>query len=300
MSRLSELLDSGKFAVTAEITPPKGVDLRDAFAKAEALRAVVDAVNITDQQSANMSMSPLALASLLMQRGPEVILQVTCRDRNRIAIQGDLLGACAVGVENILCMTGDPVGTGDHPDAKMVFDLDSIGLLRSASELMEGTDAGGNRLRGAPDFYLGAVVNPAASELADEIIRMEEKIHAGARFFQTQAIFDPSQLEQFLDMVRPLGVPVLAGVILLKSGDMARSLNLRLPGVHVPDAIINELDDSQDKAQKGIDIAGRIIRDVSGLCNGVHIMAIGWESRIPHVLEAAGVPSRSGTEEAGS
>ena len=247
----------------------------------------MDAINLTDQQSANMSMSPLALASLLMQRGPEVILQVTCRDRNRIAIQGDLLGASAIGVENILCMTGDPVGTGDNPDAETVFDMDSIELLRTASGLMEGKDAGGNDLKGAPSFYLGAVVNPAASELADEIIRMEDKVEAGARFFQTQAIFDPAQLEEFLDIVKPLGVPILAGLIVLKSGDMARSLNLRLPGVHVPDAIIDEMDDAEDKAQKGIAIAGRIIRDVRGLCNGVHIMAIGWERRIPQVLEAA-------------
>ena len=289
MSRLSELLDSGTFAVTAEINPPKGVDIHDTLSKAEALRGFVDAINLTDQQSANMSVSPLALASLLLQRGPEVILQVTCRDRNRIAIQGDLLGAGVIGVENILCMTGDPVATGDNPEAKTVFDLDSIGLLRAATTLMEGKDMGGNDLKAAPSFYLGAVVNPAASELADEIIRMEEKVDAGARFFQTQAIFDPAQLEEFLNMVRPLGVPVLAGIILLKSGDMARNMNLRLPGVQVPDNLIDEMDRAEDKARKGIEIAGRIIRDVRDLCNGVHIMAIGWERRIPQVLEAAGV-----------
>ena len=294
MSRLSELLESGRFAVTAEINPPKGMDIQDALSKAEALRGFVDAINLTDQQSAIMGMSPLALASLLLQRGPEVILQVTCRDRNRIAIQGDLLGASALGVENILCLTGDPMTTGDHPEAQTVFDLDSIGLLGAASTLMEGRDMGGSDLKGTPGFYLGAVVNPAASELADEIIRMEDKVEAGARFFQTQAIFDPARLEEFMAMVRPLGVPVLAGIIVLKSGDMARSLNLRLPGVHVPDAIIDEMDDTEDKAQKGIEIAGRTIRDVRGLCNGVHIMAIGWEMRIPQVLEAAGVLAREG------
>ena len=289
MSRLSELLESGKFAITAELNPPKGVDVEDTLSRAEALRGFVDAVNLTDQQAANMSMSPLTLASLLLQGGPEVILQVTCRDRNRIAIQGDLLGASALGVENILCLTGDPVGVGDHPDAKAVFDVDSIGLLRAACTLMEGKDVGGNALKSAPSFYLGAVANPFASELADEIIRMDDKVQAGARFFQTQAIFDPAELEEFMDMVRPMGVPVLAGVILLKSGDMARNLNLRLPGVYVPDNIIDEMDGAEDKAQKGMEIAGRIIRDVKGLCNGVHIMAIGWERRIPQVLEAAGV-----------
>ncbi|MQF48557.1 5,10-methylenetetrahydrofolate reductase [SAR202 cluster bacterium AC-647-N09_OGT_505m] len=294
MSRLSEVLESDQFAVTAEINPPKGVDIQDTLSKAKALRGFVDAVNLTDQQSAVMSMSPLALASLLMQLGPEVTIQVTCRDRNRIAIQGDLLGASALGMENILCMTGDPVGTGDHPDAKAVFDMDSIGLLRTASALMKGKDMGDNDLKGSPSFYLGAVVNPAASELADEIIRMEDKVEAGARFFQTQAIFDPTELEEFMSMVKPLGVPVLAGLIVLKSGDMARSLNLRLPGVHVPDTIIEELDTAEDKAQKGIEIAGRTIRDVKGFCNGVHIMAIGWERRIPQVLEAAGILAREG------
>lgn len=289
MSRLSELLESGKFAVTAEINPPKGVDIEDILSNVETLRGSVDAINLTDHHGAVMGMSPIALASLLLQRGVEVILQVTCRDRNRIAIQGDLLAASALGVENILCMTGDPAGTGDHPDAKMVFDLDSIGLIGSANSLMRGKDMGNNGLKGSPKFYLGAVVNPAASELADEIIRMEDKTEAGARFFQTQAIFDPTQLEEFMAIVSHTRVPVLAGIIILKSGNMARNLNLRLPGVHVPDAIIDEMDNARDKSRKGIEIAGRIIRDVMGLCSGVHVMAIGWERRIPRVLKAAGV-----------
>jgi len=291
VSRLSELLESGKFSVTAEINPPKGVGVEDILSKADTLLGSVDAINLTDQQGAVMGMSPIALASLLLQRNVEVILQVTCRDRNRIAIQGDLLGASALGVENILCMTGDPVGTGDHPDAKMVFDLDSIGLIGAASSLMRGKDMGNNSLQESPKFYIGAVVNPAASELADEIIRMEDKIEAGARFFQTQAIFDPTQLEEFMAIVRHTGVPILAGIIILKSGNMARNLNLRLPGVHVPDAIIDEMDNAGDKASKGIEIAGRIIRDVMGLCSGIHVMAIGWERRIPSVLKAAGVLS---------
>lgn len=292
MSQLSELLESGKFAVTAEINPPKGVDIEDILSNVETLRGSVDAVNITDHHGAVMGMSPIALASLLLQRGVEVILQVTCRDRNRIAIQGDLLGASALGVENILCMTGDPAGTGDHPDAKMVFDLDSIGLIGSASSLMRGKDMGNNRLKGSPKFYLGAVVNPGASELADEIIRMEDKVDAGARFFQTQAIFDPTQLEEFMAIVSHTRVPVLAGIIILKSGNMARNLNLRLPGVHVPDEIIEEMDNARDKTSKGIEIAGRTIREVMSLCSGIHVMAIGWEMHIPRVLKAAGVLTR--------
>jgi len=169
--------------------------------------------------------------------------------------------------------------------------LDSIGLIGAASSLMRGKDMGNNSLQESPKFYIGAVVNPAASELADEIIRMEDKIEAGARFFQTQAIFDPTQLEEFMAIVRHTGVPILAGIIILKSGNMARNLNLRLPGVHVPDAIIDEMDNAGDKASKGIEIAGRIIRDVMGLCSGIHVMAIGWERRIPSVLKAAGVLS---------
>ena len=234
MSHLSKLLQSGNFVVTAEINPPKGVDMTDTLSRADVLSGLVDAVNLTDHPGSHMSVSPLALAPLIRERGLEAILQVTCRDRNRIAIQGDLLAAHVLGVENVLCLTGDPVGAGDHPEAKTVFDLDSIRLLEAATSLNRGTDMGSNRLRGAPSFYLGAAVNPFASELADEIIRMEEKVSAGARFFQSQAVFDTTQLAEFMAIVKPLGAPVIAGVILLKSGEMARNMNQNIPGVLVP------------------------------------------------------------------
>ena len=292
MSHLSELLQSGNFVVTAEINPPKGVDMTDTLSRADVLSGLVDAVNLTDHPGSHMSVSPLALAPLIRERGLEAILQVTCRDRNRIAIQGDLLAAHVLGVENVLCLTGDPVGAGDHPEAKTVFDLDSIRLLEAATSLNRGTDMGSNRLRGAPSFYLGAAVNPFASELADEIIRMEEKVSAGARFFQSQAVFDTTQLAEFMAIVKPLGAPVIAGVILLKSGEMARNMNQNIPGVLVPDDLIAEMDSANDKAQAGVEIAARIIREARDICDGVHIMAIGWERYIPQVLELSGLPAR--------
>ena len=292
MSHLSKVLQSGNFVVTAEINPPKGVDMTDTLSRVDVLSGLVDAVNLTDHPGSHMSVSPLALAPLIQERGLEAILQVTCRDRNRIAIQGDLLAAHVLGVENVLCLTGDPVGAGDHPEAKTVFDLDSIRLLEAAASLNRGTDMGGNRLRGAPSFYLGAAVNPFASELADEIIRMEEKVSAGAQFFQSQAVFDTTQLAEFMSIVKPLGAPVIAGIILLKSGEMARHMNQNLPGVLVPDNLIAEMDSAQDKAQAGIQIAARIIREARDICDGVHIMAIGWERYIPQVLELSGTPAR--------
>ena len=292
MSHLSKVLQSGNFVVTAEINPPKGVDMTDTLSRVDVLSGLVDAVNLTDHPGSHMSVSPLALAPLIRERGLEAILQVTCRDRNRIAIQGDLLAAHVLGVENVLCLTGDPVGAGDHPEAKTVFDLDSIRLLEAATSLNRGTDMGSNRLKGAPSFYLGAAVNPFASELADEIIRMEEKVSAGAQFFQSQAVFDTTQLAEFMAIVKPLGAPVIAGIILLKSGEMARHMNQNIPGVHVPDDLIAELDGAQDKAQAGIQIAARIIREARDICDGVHIMAIGWERYIPQVLELSGTPAR--------
>ena len=292
MSHLSELLQSGNFVVTAEINPPKGVDMTDTLSRADVLSGLVDAVNLTDHPGSHMSVSPLALAPLIRERGLEAILQVTCRDRNRIAIQGDLLAAHVLGVENVLCLTGDPVGAGDHPEAKTVFDLDSIRLLEAATSLNGGTDMGSNRLRGAPSFYLGAAVNPFASELADEIIRMEEKVSAGAQFFQSQAVFDTTQLAEFMAIVKPLGAPVIAGVILLKSGEMARNMNQNIPGVLVPDDLIAEMDSANDKPQAGVEIAARIIREARDICDGVHIMAIGWERYIPQVLEMSGTPAR--------
>lgn len=288
MSRFAEVLKSGRFVVTAELSPPKGVDIEDALGAAHALKGV-DAINVTDQQAAVMRLGPLALCRILKERGFEPICQLTCRDRNRIALQSDLLSAYVLGIENILCLTGDPTTTGDHPDAKPVFDLDVIGLLKAAKTLESGRDLAGNELKGSPRFCLGAAANPGAP-LEREIPRLKEKASAGAMFFQTQAVYDPEAFEKFMEQARPLGVPVIAGIVVLKSGNMARYLNKNVPGISVPQSLIDEMDSAKDKGDKGIEIAARIIKGVKGLCQGVHIMSIGWEKRVPSILEAAGLP----------
>jgi 5,10-methylenetetrahydrofolate reductase len=229
----------------------------------------------------------------LKQAGFEPIVQLTGRDRNRIAIQGDMLAAASLGVSTIVCMGGDPPGAGDHPDAKPVFDFDTIALLKAARSMNNGTDFMGKQLRGSPHYTIGAVCNPGSPDLDKEIARMEEKVNEGAEFFQTQAVYEPDVFAKFMDRAKALGKPVIAGFIILKSGDMARRLNETLPGVHVPDALIAEMDAAEDKSAKSIEIAGRIISAVKPMCQGVHIMAIGWESRIPAILEAAGVPKRA-------
>jgi 5,10-methylenetetrahydrofolate reductase len=293
MSSFAESLSSGRFLVTAELNPPKGTDLTDLLKKAESLRGWVDAFNLTDSASAVMTMAPIGAAVALKQAGFEPIVQLTGRDRNRIAIQGDMLAAASLGVGTIVCMGGDPPGAGDHPDAKPVFDFDTIALLKAARSMNHGTDFMGKQLRGSPHYTIGAVCNPGATDLDREIARMEEKVNEGAEFFQTQAVYEPDVFAKFMDRAKALGKPVIAGFIILKSGDMARRLNESLPGVHVPDALIAEMDAAEDKSARSIEIAGRIISQIKGMCQGVHIMAIGWESRIPAILEAAGVPKRA-------
>ncbi|HWC28486.1 MAG TPA: methylenetetrahydrofolate reductase [Dehalococcoidia bacterium] len=289
MPSFAELLNSGRFLVTAELNPPKGTDLSDLMKKAESLRGYVDAFNITDSASAIMTMAPLGAAAALRQAGFEPIVQLTSRDRNRIAIQGDMLAGASLGVTTIVCMGGDPPGAGDHPDAKPVFDLDTIALLKAAKSMNHGTDFMGKQLKGSPHFTIGAVANPGAADLDKEIARMEEKVNEGAEFFQTQAVYEPEVFAKFMDRAKAFGKPVIAGFIILKSGDMARRLNETLPGVHVPDDLIAEMDAAEDKSAKSIESAGRIIAELKGIGQGVHIMAIGWESRIPAILEAAGV-----------
>ncbi len=275
-----------EFAITTELNPPKGTDLAPLLAKAEALRSVVDAFNLTDSHTARMSMAPIAAAARLADAGLTPILQITCRDRNRIALQADALAAAALGVRHILTMTGDHPAGGDHPDAKPVFDVDSTSLLAALSALTAGSDMSGSALRGAPDLTLGAVVNPGADDLDTEIRRMEQKIEAGAAFFQTQAVYDAAEFERFMGRVDGFGVPVLAGCIMLKSANMARNLNANVPGISVPDGIINELAAASDRRSASAQIAARTIRAIRPMCQGAHIMAIGWEELIPRVVEA--------------
>ena len=286
-----DVLESEKFVVTAELNPPKGTNLEPLVANAERLKNDVDAFNLTDSHSARMSMAPIGVASLLVQRGIEPIMQVTCRDRNRIALQADLLAAHALGVRNVLMMTGDTPAAGDHPDAKGVFDVDGIGLLRAAAALQSGHDLGGQSLRGAPDFCVGAVVNPGASDLAKELGRMRDKMACGARFFQTQAVYDPAAFSAFMQEVRDDKVSILASCIVLRSANMARRMNA-VPGISVPDALIREMEAAADPARQGLVIAARIIRQLKGLAHGIHLIAIGQESRIPEILDEAGLSNR--------
>ena len=286
---LREALKSGKFAVTAEIGPAKGVDVTEFLENAELLKGRVDAVNVTDQQSAVMRLGSLAGSYLLKQKGVEPVFQMTCRDRNRIALQSDLLNASVLGIDNVLCLTGDYVTLGDHPQAKPVFDLDSVSMLRVARELEHGKDMVGNELKGSPKYLLGACVTPGADPVEPQLIRMENKVKAGAQFFQTQAIYEPKKFEVFMKEAKKFGVPVMVGIVLLRSAAMARFMNKNVAGINVPDELIDEMDKAENKAQKSIEIAARLIREMKGMCQGAHVMAIGLESRVPAVLDAAGL-----------
>jgi len=286
---LREALKNGKFAVTAEIGPAKGVDVTEFLENGELLKGRVDAVNITDQQSAVMRLGSLAGCCLLKEKGVEPVFQMTCRDRNRIALQSDLLSAYVLGIENVLCLTGDYVTLGDHPQAKPVFDLDSVSLLQAARELEQGRDLAGKELKGSPKFLLGACVTPGADPVEPQLIKMRKKVKAGAEFFQTQAIYEPKKFEAFMQEAKKLGVPVLVGIVLLRSAAMARFMNKNVAGIHVPDELIEEMDEAENKAQKSIEIAARLINEMKDVCQGAHIMAIGLESRVPAVLDAAGL-----------
>lgn len=289
MSKLSDSLASNDFTLTAELNPPKGTDLRALLDAGEALRHLVTAFNLTDSAASRMTMAPIAVAHLLADRGIESTLQIAGRDRNRLAIQADMLAAHALGVPNIVCMTGDPPSAGDHPDAKPVFDLGAEAILNAARSLASGRDLAGNSVKDGPNFYRGAVVNVAVPDVGKEIARMETKIEAGAQFFQTNAVYDPSGFEAFMKQVEGFDVPVLAGIIMLKSARQARYMTERIPGVVVPDHLTAALACTDDVAGTSIRMTGGLVRDVAPMCRGAHIMAIGWERQIPAVMEAAGM-----------
>ena len=289
---LQSVLESGKFVVTAEVGPLKGTDTTEIKEVAELLRGRVDAANITDQQSSVMRLGSLATCYLVKEEGLDPVFQMTCRDRNRLALQSDLLSAYVLGIENVLAITGDLPSLGDHPQAKPVYDLDSVQLLWVIKRLNEGYDMVGNELQGKPNFFPGAVVNPGAdTEAAFElqIIKMEKKIAAGAKFFQTQAVYDPDAFAKFMKRAEGFNTPILAGIIPLKSAGMARFMNKNVAGVFVPEELINKMAAAEDKVQTGIEIAANLIRELKDLCQGVHIMAIGWEKKVPAILDAAGL-----------
>ncbi len=284
-----DAIKSGKFVVTAEVGPAKGTDIHEFMGSAELLKNRVAAINCTDQQSAVMRLGSLAACILLKQKGIDPVFQMTCRDRNRIALQSDLLNAAVMGIENVLCLTGDFVTLGDHPDARPVFDLDSVSLLQAARGLEQGKDLAGKELKGTPKFFLGASVTPGADPIEPQLIKMEKKAKAGAQFFQTQAVYEPKKFESFMKEAKKFGVPVLVGIVLIRSAAMARFMNKNVAGIHVPDEMITEMDKAEDKAKKSIEVAARLIKEMKGMCQGAHIMAIGLESRVPAVLDAAGL-----------
>lgn len=285
-----EKLNSGKFILTSEIGPPKGITLDGILTDLEPIKTRVDAINVTDQQSSVMRMSALGASVILKQRGFCPIFQMTCRDRNRLALQADLLSAAALGIENVLALTGDHPSLGDHPDAKPVFDLDVICLLSVIRKLEGGRDMNGNALTTEPPrFCAGAAVNPGGSPLDAEIARMEKKLEAGAEFFQTQAVFDIELFERFLVASRHLKTKIIAGVVFLKSEKMAEYMNQHVPGVVVPEPLMRQMRGAVDKRAKCVEISAALIRELKGMCCGVHLMPIGWYTIVPQVLDAAGV-----------
>lgn len=283
MSFLEQNLAAGRFVVTAEVAPPKGVDLAPVLAVAERLQGVT-AVNVTDNQGANMRLCALVLAGELRRRGIEPVLQLTCRDRNRVALQSDLLGAAALGIENLLLLSGDHSKFGDHPDARPVFDLDAVQLLEVVAGLNSGVDMAGRSLAGVPHFFPGAAVNPAAEPFELVLQKVRKKIESGACFFQTQAVFTRAELERLTAAMGPLGVPVIAGILLVRSAKMARFLNANIPGMQVPDAVIARLEAAADPLAEGVAIARETVGWARELCQGVHLMTLGFEERIPEIL----------------
>ncbi|PIP49244.1 MAG: 5,10-methylenetetrahydrofolate reductase [Chloroflexi bacterium CG23_combo_of_CG06-09_8_20_14_all_45_10] len=292
-SLFDEKLNSGKFLVTTEIGPPKGTDVSEMIHHIELLGDKVDALNVTDHQSSVMRFPSLGGCLLIKEHGGEPILQMTTRDRNRLALQADLLLAYSRGIRNVLCLTGDSLDVGDHKEAKPVFDLDSVQLIRMIRTMESGKDLGGNDLKGKPEFCIGASVHPAADFIEPQLIKFEKKVAAGAEFFQTQGIFDLDTIRRFMQYARQFNVKILAGVIVLASARMARYMNDNVPGIIVPQETIDELASvEKGKAlQKGIEIAAHLIKTIKeeNLCHGVHIMAVGRESIVPDILEAAGL-----------
>jgi len=292
-TRFKEALESGKFVVTSEIGPPKGTNLENMYHHIDLLKDKVVAMNVTDHQSSVMRFPSIGGCLAIKERGGEPILQMTCRDRNRLALQAELLLAYTRGIGNVLCLTGDAVPVGDHKEAKGVFDLDSVQLLMTIRELASGKDLGGNELDGAVEFCAGAIVTPEANPIEPQLVKFEKKIEAGAEFFQTQAIYDLDNFTKFMQHARQFPVKVLAGIVLLTSARMAKYMTENVPGIFVPQNLVDELAAAPkgEALNKGIEIAGRMIATIKkdSICDGVHVMAIGREEVVPDILATAGL-----------
>ncbi|MDD2397178.1 MAG: methylenetetrahydrofolate reductase [Tissierellia bacterium] len=292
--KLTKLFERGEFAITAEVGPPKGFHIDYLIDEINTyLKGRVSAVNVTDNQSSVMRLGSLATCKVLQDQGLISIFQLTCRDRNRIALQSDVLSAALLGIENLLLLTGDHTTLGDNPQAKPVFDLDSVSLLHMVKKLEQGEDLAGNPLEGdPPSFAKGAVVSPCSDSVDVQLIKMEQKVKAGAEYFQTQAVYEPEKFIKFMEKAKEFGVPVMLGIVIPKSAGMAKFMNENIAGISVPDSMIEELKKDKEKTKAGItgvEISARIIRECKDYCQGVHIMAMGWESKIPDILDLAGL-----------
>ena len=298
-TNLEKVLESGKFAVTAEAGPPKGTSARVILRKAEQLHSCCDAVNVTDNQTAIVRMSSLAGCILLKQQGVDPVMQMVVRDRNRIAIQSDVLGAVALGIGNVLCLSGDHQQFGNHPSAKNVFDIDSIQLIQTLKNMRdEKKFICGEDVSGEVSIYIGAAANPFADPFEFRVTRLAKKVKAGADFIQTQAIYDIAKFRKWMEMVRDRGldkqVHILAGVIPIRSVGMARYMRDYVSGVSVPDEIIKRMEEAEDAKAEGVKIPLEIIeqlKEIPGV-HGIHIMAVGWEDIVPEIVEAAGLLPR--------
>ena len=279
------------FLVTAEVMPPKGADPQHMVAMAEGLRGRVHGVNITDGSRAVMRMSSLAAAVILQRQGIEPICQMACRDHNRIALQADLLGASALGIRNVLALTGDPVKAGDHPQSRSVFDLESIRLLRLIQQLNQGQDHNGKPLTDhATTLFPGAAIDPQSPSWSGLQRRFERKLEAGAQFFQSQLITDFERLDKFMGQIAAgCDRPILAGIFLLKSAKNALFINRNVPGVQIPQSVIDRLAQAEDPLREGMQIAAEQVQAAQQLCQGVHMMAVRREDLIPEILDLAGI-----------
>ncbi len=296
-SNLEQVLDSGAFAVTCEIGPPKGAAADTLREKARVVRGFVHAANVTDCQTAVVRMSSIAAGLHLMAEGVEPVVQMTCRDRNRIAIQSDLLGAYSLGIRNLLCLTGDHQRFGNHPQAKGVFDLDSVQLIDMARGMaQEEVFQSGEPIKsGAPKLFIGAVANPFADPFEFRVLRLEKKIRAGARFIQTQSVFDLDRFCRFMELVRKRGLDrrchILAGVTPVRSVRALEYMRDHVPGMRIPDQIVERMRAASDPAREGVEIALELIaglREIEGVA-GIHLMAIAWEQIIPELVRRAGL-----------
>jgi len=290
-----KVLKSDKFIITAEIGPVKGTNVQKMIDNIEILKTKVDALNVTDNQSAVMRYPSLGTCLLIKEHGGEPIFQITCRDRNRLSIQSDLLFAFSRGVESVLCLTGDSLKMGDHPEAKPVYDIDSVQLIQLIHNLNSGKDLSGNNLDGGVDFCIGASATPSADPIEPQLIKFEKKLKAGIDFVQTQAVYNLDELKRFVGYSRNINksVKILAGIVLLASARMAKWMNENIPGIFVPQNLIDELAEvpKGESLSKGIEIAGNLIKRIKDeeICDGVHIMAIGKEEKVPDILKAAGI-----------